>query len=165
MHSVEEYNPFYKGYRELFGNVVNKSELDKLHDCCCGKCNKPERNLCNENRCWFHQDYLEWRKCLKDGPRIIYVDRVITPEKKRGEYTISASDQCVQIIRSQITKYQKHFNGNNESLSFIKSLIDKKKPNFKRAKIWARRSGFDKIVETVDKFYNGELGTVKSKNK
>ena len=168
-------NNYYQSFIDKFEKVRSKEELTRTFEICCGGlkdekgreivhgCNR--QVTCNEGMCPVYKAYRLWYGIIDEvrRPTVVYVEgekpsHIVHTRK----YKIKPTTQCKRTVTAQITKYIKHGEKIKE-LNFVQSLIDK--DNFKRARIHAARNGFDKIVETLDKFINGKLGTANSENK
>lgn len=170
-------NNYFQSFIDKFETVRSKEELTRTFEiCCCGLKDEKGREIvhgcnrqasCSEGMCPVYKAYRLWFGIIDEvrKPTIVYVEgktpsHIVTHTRK---YKIKPVTQCKRTVTAQITKYIKH-GQKIEQLNFIRALVDK--DNFKRARIHAARNGFDKIVETLDKFINkGKLGTANSENK
>ena len=168
-------NNYYQSFIDKFEKVRSKDELTRTFEMCCGGLRDENGNeivhgcnrqiACKQEMCPVYKEYMKWLNIIDEvrKPTVIYVSgkkpSYIVHARK---YKIKPTTQCKRTVSTQITKYIKH-GEKVEQLNFIQSLIDK--DNFKRARIHAARGGFDKIVNTLDKFIDGQFGTVKTENK
>ena len=168
-------NAYFQSFIDKFDKVRSKEELTRTFEMCCGGlkdkngkeivhgCNRQVD--CRQEICPVYKEYIQWLNIIDEvrKPTVVYVN---TPKPscliETRKYKIKPTIQCKRTVDSQITKYIKH-GEKVEELEFVRSLVDK--GNFKRAKIHAARAGFDKIVNVLDKFINGKLGTAKTENK
>lgn len=168
-------NGYYQSFIDKFAQVRSKDELTRTFEMCCGGlkdedgkeivhgCNR--QIACRQEMCPVYKEYMQWLNIIDEvrKPTVVYVEGIKPSYFVHSrKYKISPTTQCKRTVTAQITKYIKH-GDKIEQLNFVQTLIDK--DNFKRARIHAARAGFDKIVETLDKFINGKLDTAKIENK
>lgn len=172
-------NGYYQSFIDKFAQVRSRDELTRTFEMCCGGlkdkhgreivhgCNK--QAFCNQMKCTVYKEYQKWLNIIDDirKPTVVYVEGskpVTSHILETRDYKIKPKTQCKQILNIQVAKMLKHDEFDKECLLKIKEHANALR--FKRARQLAIKSGFGKIVETVDKFINkGVLGTVKSKNK
>lgn len=119
-------------------------------------------------KCTVYKEYQKWLNIIDDvrKPTVVYVEGpkpVTSHILQTRDYKIKPKTQCKQILNIQISKMLKHDEFDKECLLKIKEHANALR--FKRARQLAIKSGFDKIVETVDKFINGKLGAANPENK
>lgn len=170
-------NEYYQSFIDKFAQVRSKDELTRTFEMCCGGlkdkhgheivhgCNK--QAFCDQTKCTVYKEYIKWLNIIDDvrKPTVIYVEGPkpqIMEIVHTRKYKIKPQTQCKQILGAQITKMLKH-EVDKDCLYKIKEHVEALR--FKRARQLAVKCGFDKIVETIDKFINGELGTTKTENK
>lgn len=168
-------NGYFQSFIDKFDKVRSKEELTRTFEMCCGGLRDKKGNeiihgctrqlMCKQELCPVYKEYMQWYNIIDEvrKPTVVYVN---TPKPSyiihSRKYKIKPVTQCKRTVTTQITKLIKHGEKIDE-LNFVKSLVDK--GSFKRAKIHAARGGFNTIVETLDKFINGKLGTANSENK
>lgn len=169
-HALEEFNKFYRPYAEAL-QIAPKKEMPKILQTCCDKCNKQYLpGGCQEYKCYLYHNYSYWMNWASDGARVIYKNQ---PPKTvySHKYEITPHMSCSRTVAAQISKAIKK-DKNNIILTDMKAEVENKNQNgsIKTASLrkimeLATKNGFIKIADTVGRFLNGKLGTIKTENK